>query len=663
MRTARQARAGRRWKYVAVAALAIAAVATGWRYVWPRSAPNDRPRQLRPFVTTAANEFNSQVSPDAQWVSFIATAAGVSRIMMQRIDGGEPRPLTLGPGQPIGQTWSPDGKQIAAVVWLDAKLVVQIYPAFFGGEPTLTAAITDVDSADLVRWIDRDIYLAATRRGQPGTVLRRISLDSPTTDIPISEGWKIDGLLRSADVRPDGREVVIAVSRNGQEDLWTLNIDGSALHPLTDDAFFDKDPRWIGQGDRVVFQSNRGGQVDLWQIDVRTKVLTSLTSSEADEIAESTSADGTIISFQQLTKDANLWEFGGAGQQLTQDSLSDYSPALSGDGLMLAFQRNQPTPSRGYTILDAKVFLSPFSGGPVIDARAIADGFAPDLSHNGQWLAYLQTGDRPARMSLFVRDLRGGSTVTVSTSTSLPSLTLAPAPVDWAARVTAWSHAGADLFFVDWPDVMVIRRYRAEKSDAGPPLVKAATDKVYLRDLYVSPETDRLGYLASSPDGTTVHELDPASDAVRAIAVFTDKERARGLIGRGWLNRSFVLVRTIQTHEDRTVDLEVLVTNETGGARVVGRVTNAFAATTRLHASERALYVTRSEKGAHNVFALSLVNGSLTQVTQNALPGVTFSGFQPVGSRGIIGAREERREDIWLIQQTATPRSGNPAGR
>jgi hypothetical protein len=75
------------------------------------------------------------------------------------------------------------------------------------------------------------------------------------------------------------------------------------------------------------------------------------------------------------------------------------------------------------------------------------------------------------------------------------------------------------------------------------------------------------------------------------------------------------------------------------------------------------VYVTRSEKGTHNVYAVSLANGSLARVTDNALPGITFSGFQPVGAQGVIGAREERREDIWLIQHTAPTRSGNPAGR
>jgi len=72
--------------------------------------------------------------------------------------------------------------------------------------------------------------------------------------------------------------------------------------------------------------------------------------------------------------------------------------------------------------------------------------------------------------------------------------------------------------------------------------------------------------------------------------------------------------------------------------------------------------MTRLEQGTSNVYMLSLVTGALTPVTQNVLPGVTFSGFQPSG-QGVIGVREESRQDIWLIQQTATKRPGNPAGR
>ncbi len=222
MRTARQARAGRRWKVVAALALVAAVVAIGWRFVWPQ-ASDDTPRQLRPFVTTSAVEFNSQISPDGEWLSFIATAAGVSRIMVQRIDGGEARPLTLAPGEPVSQIWAPDGRQIAAVLELDGKQILQVYPAFFGGEPTLTAEL-GADKVELLRWIDRSLYLETQDRA--GVFLRRLSLDSPAVPADLSSPWKIDGTLRSVDVTPDGRTAVIAVSRNGQEDLRTIAIDG-----------------------------------------------------------------------------------------------------------------------------------------------------------------------------------------------------------------------------------------------------------------------------------------------------------------------------------------------------------------------------------------------------------------------------------------------------
>jgi Tol biopolymer transport system component len=93
--------------------IAAAAIALGWRFIWPRGSADETTRQLRPFVTTSAVESGSKISTNGEWMSFLATSGGVSRILVQRIDGGEPRALTLGPGEPVSQIWSPDGSQIA----------------------------------------------------------------------------------------------------------------------------------------------------------------------------------------------------------------------------------------------------------------------------------------------------------------------------------------------------------------------------------------------------------------------------------------------------------------------------------------------------------------------------------------------------------------------
>jgi hypothetical protein len=249
-----------------------------WRFIWPSTTPVDVPGQLRPFVTTSAIEYGSRISPEGEWMSFISSAAGVTRIMVQRIDGGEARPLTLGAGNPLSQIWAPDGKQIAVVAELDDKPVLQIYPAFFGGEPTLTAALPVGMHADLVRWIGRDIYLRTSTQAVPGFAVRRISLDSPSTVGSISDAWKIDGTLQRRGYPAGRARRGDRCFHNSQADLWTLNIDGSALTPLTADAVLRQGPTLDRRGKPRCFQSNRGGQVDLWQIDVRTKALTSLTS-------------------------------------------------------------------------------------------------------------------------------------------------------------------------------------------------------------------------------------------------------------------------------------------------------------------------------------------------------------------------------------------------
>jgi hypothetical protein len=72
--------------------------------------------------------------------------------------------------------------------------------------------------------------------------------------------------------------------------------------------------------------------------------------------------------------------------------------------------------------------------------------------------------------------------------------------------------------------------------------------------------------------------------------------------------------------------------------------------------------VTRAEQGAHNLYEFSMGSGAIRALTRNTLPGVTFSGFVPLKSGSVIGVREERRQDLWLIQP-APPAAGNAAGR
>ena len=667
MPTVRQARAGRRWKLVAGLAIAIAAITIGWRVVWPRRPDPTPVRQSRSFVTSPAAESASRISPDAEWVSFIATSGGASQVMVQRVDGGEPRPLTLGPGTPVSQTWSPDGRQLACLLRVQGEWVVQIYPAFFGGTPVQSVTVdSKLQQVELLRWIDRSLYFQVSDRGGRQS-LQRLDVDGAPSLSDITASWALDGDLRSVDVSPDGRTVAFVLSAGGRTDLWTAHLDGSSALALTNDAFFERDPRWNGRGDRVLFQSNRGGQIDLWEIDPRSRTAAQLTFGEMEEIPESTSADGSLISFQLLSQSARLWLWAGAdpaGQQLTQDALSDYSPVVAASGGAIAFQRSQPTPSQGYALVDAKLFVAPFDGRAIGSARSIGNGFAAAFSADGAWIAFLEFVDATQKYTLRLRNLTSGATLAVSPGVPLPISS--PEPVDWAANTFTWSATDSALFFVDQPaasEPSTIRRVEAGESAAGPPLARSTSPEALLRDLYVAPDNRRLAYLsARAGEGVALQSLDLASGIAKPLARWDGP--LTGVFGRGWLGESFVVVRRAALREDRSADIDVLLVDGASGRTVAaGTISQAFIATTRLDAATRTLYVTRVENGVHNLFEFSLATGSLKPLTRNTLAGVTFSGFHPLGSGSVVGTREERRQDIWLIQDTGTPRPGNPAGR
>jgi hypothetical protein len=661
--TARQARAGRRWRVVAALALAALAVAGGWSYWGPGGTAEDTPRVTHAFVTSGAQEFGSRISPDGQWVAFMATAGGATQVLLQQIDGGEARPLTLERGTPRSVAWSPDGRQIACVLEVDGQILVQIYPAFFGGTSQQTLPLAkQLSTARLLRWIGRSLYVELSDpKADQALSLQRIDLDAGVL-ANASAGWKVDGRLDSIDLHPDGRTVAFVTMRNGQEDLFTANVDGSGMKALTADAFVEREPVWSGRGDRIIVRSNRGGQLDLWEIETQTGHWTSLTAGEMDEIPESTSTDGSVISFRRVSREAKLWRWdaGGQTQQLTEDALSDYSPSISVTGGLIAFQRAQAIPARGFAIIDTRLLVAPYDGRAIGAPRVVGDGFLPGLSPDGLFLAYLKLAHHSGRATLELRDMTSGVTSVVSEDTLLPIFS--GSPVGWADSVMAWSATGAELYFIHADAPSEIRRIRVREPANAETLYRADAGE-YLRDLHVSPDGGSLAFLTVVPSAkadVVVSSLDLGTRARRTTKI--GPSSFTGVYGRGWVDTAFVVVRRTELHEDSSGTVEVVLVDK-AGARTAGVIPTSFITTAKLHPVRRVLYITRLEKGAQNLYELSLATGKLLGLTKNTLPGVSYSGLSPAGSNAFVGVREERREDIWLIRQDDRSRRGNPAGR
>ena len=489
--------------------------------------------------------------------------------------------------------------------------------------------------------------------------LHRIDLDDGKGLVGLSDNWKLPNRLEDVDVSPDGRSVAMVLTAGETSDLFVAGIDGSSLRAVTSDAYFEREPIWNGTGDRIIFQSNRAGQADLWEIDPRSGALNQLTQGETEKIAESTSPDGSIISLQRLSQDAKLWLWtpdAGAAQQLTHDALSDHSPVLSGNGKTLAFQRSQPTPSRGYAILDTKMFVASFDGqGNPREARTIGDGYyrqpvgGRDLARvpPREQLAGEERAGRsqPAQQRLHEPD-RQRRTAHLQ---SEPRRMGGPDDgLDACRRGSVVCRSGRTR----WPSAATAR-----PSPSPPPRHRLSKPQGLANGSETCVCRRMTGNWASSPlpkEGVSPRILNLASGAVRQVGNLG--AAATGAYLQGFLDGNLVLVRRLNLHENLTSDMEVLVSAGSSGFKPVGVVTNVFVSTTRLHPERRVLYMTRVSDGAHNLAEFSFRTGAMRTITRTPFQGsptldsspwarTASSAFATNGARTSICSNRRRRQD------------------
>jgi Tol biopolymer transport system component len=600
----------------------------------------------------SSEETGSRLSADGKWLSFVSTRDGAAQLFVQPVTGTEARPVTLSAGRILSHIWSPSGEQLAVALGRRDSVALQVVPAFFGGAAAQNLVLEpEPHDVRVLRWIGRRIFLQ-TSNSAGAVSLKVADLDAGTvTDL--SGSWPVltpGGTVVNLDVHPDGHRVVMALRTGGQEDLWETDLAGASPRRLTNDAFYERMPIWSGSGEAIVFQTNRGGQSDLWELEPGSGRMKPLTSSQTEETPEGTSSDGSILSFQQSADEAKLWLIDPAtkvGRQLASDALSDFAPAVAADGRTMVFQRSEPSPSQGYRILDSQIFVAGLGGTSFTSpARPVTAGFAGQISPDGARLAFMQRGSKPGQTSLSVVDLSTDERSSVSSTTRLPILM--QYPVGWAEQLMAWQPRSDVLYFADQGTPPSIARYHAASKQLDPPVFSLAGNG-FIRDLLISPDGQRLAFLTLGAGQYGLQLRDLVSGEQREIAKFPAS--FTGAVNRGWLaDGRLVLVKSLQLNQDfNTATIEVLLVAPDGAVTTLGPISNAILVTVRIDPARATLYLTRAESGVHNVYAFAIASGRLTQVTDNALPGVSFSGVVPAGN-SLIAVRNQRERDIWLIE-------------
>jgi Tol biopolymer transport system component len=104
--------------------------------------------------------------------------------------------------------------------------------------------------------------------------------------------------------------------RSGPTEIWTSNLDGSALKRVSS---LGATPRWSPDAQRIAFQSTANGRSEIFVIEVASGSILRLTSGPGADIYPSWSRDGRFIYFSSdRSGKPQVWKVPSSGGEATQ---------------------------------------------------------------------------------------------------------------------------------------------------------------------------------------------------------------------------------------------------------------------------------------------------------------------------------------------------------
>lgn len=193
----------------------------------------------------AADDYQPSISPDASKLAFISTRYGVPEIYLAPVGGNTATRLTLDRCTSQHPSWNPDGRTL---FW----------------ERQCNGSDFTIMRGDL-RYQDD---------GSGATYAELINVRE-LTDPSQSN--------RYPRVSPGGQIIAFTSYRDGNGEIYLMDINGGAVRRLTNNASEDEVPAWNATGTQIAFASNRDGNDNIYVMNSDGSGQAALTSSPATE--------------------------------------------------------------------------------------------------------------------------------------------------------------------------------------------------------------------------------------------------------------------------------------------------------------------------------------------------------------------------------------------
>ncbi len=151
---------------------------------------------------------------------------------------------------------------------------------------------------------------------------------------------------------PDGTRIAFISHRDGNLEIYLVDVDGSRLTNLTNNPGADTDPAWSPDGTRIAFVSDRDGNEEIYVMDAGGTNVSRLTDDPGSDSYPSWSPKGGRIAFLSSRGEdseffKSLYIMNPDGSDVSRiipgwENVFNCVPVWSPDGRKIAFVSNFP---------------------------------------------------------------------------------------------------------------------------------------------------------------------------------------------------------------------------------------------------------------------------------------------------------------------------------
>lgn len=401
--------------------------------------------------------------------------------------------------------WSPDGTKIAVGYGTEVpsasgpRLVYKMNVAVVSPQNPEFKPITTENWGNIgsIAWISDGsglVFVAGERRTGSRQIWKCLYPSGETSRVTNDlNSYDFDSLSLTADDR-----AIVAVQKHPNSQVWVLpEGDTSRARPIVTRRNV-QDGRygigWTPDG-RIVYDSGAGSNSSIWIMNGDGTAAKQLTDGNSDDFSPEVSPDGRHIIFGAVRNGFQVWRMGIDGGDPEQMTRATGTPTFSysPDGRWII--------SNPYL---GGIFKMPANGGDAIAIVPKGPLVYPQVSPDGDLVAYLSSNERTKRPAIYIVKFEGGERVK---SFDLPVSTGTSYFESLSYRGFHWSPDGKGIVYIDTIGGVSNLWRLPLNGGAAQQITDFKTDRIYTFAYAHDGKTLALARGSDTPDAVLITDL------------------------------------------------------------------------------------------------------------------------------------------------------------